>query len=524
MSKSTWTTTLPRRSVLVALAMGALTGLLGVALAVTSGWLIVRSAQRPAVLLLTVPMGLVQLFAIGRAVARYRERLLTHDGALLTMAEIRRDVARGLATKIPHALGPRVSDAVDVVIHDVELVQNGIIALAGPLASAVVATVAIALCAGFLSPALALILALAVLTGGVLIPTAISTLGISAQQQRDQAVATRRQLISDLTQWREVTESSGSLNRVLHELDLAEDEVDRVSRRWAAQLAALHAASAAVVGLSLWAAGCLTSSVVAGHGRVMAAVPLLLTLAIGEIVLSVAPAAAAVSGARVALRRLVDAAEPLAPLPGAGLSIAGDLTLHHVEVPAGELVVQQDLSWNIAEGSFWHLRGPSGVGKTSVAHLLARFVDPRHGVIARGGVNVKEVSPSALRSEILFSSDSPHVFTGSLAANLRLACPTASDDDLGAALHQVGLDEFYATLPMGLDTVISPTTISGGETRRLAAARVLLSGRATVVLDEPTEGLGARAADQLIESLTSGRTAVVISHRDVHAPNTLTLS
>ena len=128
-----------KRAIARALAAGLLVTLSTVGLAGTSAWLIVRAAQRPSVLSLTVPMGLVQLFALAKAAGRYVERTQTHRAALGVMGHVRATVAALLEPLVPAGLGPRSAEVVDLVLRDVDRVQDLLTAVAGPLVTSVAA-------------------------------------------------------------------------------------------------------------------------------------------------------------------------------------------------------------------------------------------------------------------------------------------------------------------------------------------------------------------------------------------------
>ena len=168
---------LERRAVRRALYAGLLVGLSTIGLAATSAWLIVRAAQEPVVLSLTLPMGLVQLFALAKASGRYLERTQTHQSALSVMGHVRARVARVLEPLVPAGLGPRSADAVDLVVRDVDRVQDLLTAVAAPLFTSAVAGVATVVVSGLIVPWSALTLAGALAMSAVVAPVAAARLG-----------------------------------------------------------------------------------------------------------------------------------------------------------------------------------------------------------------------------------------------------------------------------------------------------------------------------------------------------------
>ena len=162
--------------------------------------------------------------------------------------------------------------------------------------------------------------------------------------------------------------------------------------------------------------------------------------------------------------------------------------------------------------------GPSGAGKSTLGRLLAGIHPPRTGKVEVGGVRLVELPLETLRQEVALVTQEQHVFVGTLAENLRLARPGASDAELEAALAAVDALEWARALPEGLETTVG----AGGEgltppqTQQLALARLVLADPHTLVLDEATSLLDPRAARHLERSLAAvldGRTVVAIAHR-----------
>ena len=161
--------------------------------------------------------------------------------------------------------------------------------------------------------------------------------------------------------------------------------------------------------------------------------------------------------------------------------------------------------------------GPSGAGKSTLGRLLAGIHPPRLGRVEIGGVRLIDLPLDSLRQEVALVTQEQHVFVGTLAENLRLARPGASDDDLTAALEAVDA-EWAEALPEGLQTVVGAggTPLTPAQAQQVALARLVLADPHTLVLDEATSLLDPRAARHLERSLASvleGRTVVAIAHR-----------
>jgi ABC-type multidrug transport system fused ATPase/permease subunit len=163
------------------------------------------------------------------------------------------------------------------------------------------------------------------------------------------------------------------------------------------------------------------------------------------------------------------------------------------------------------------LVGTSGAGKTTLGWVLLRFLSYGAGSVTVDGVELADLDEADIRHTIGLVEQDPHVFAGTLAANLRLARPEASDEELLTALGRVHLDGWVRSLPDGLDTHLGAQgeRISGGQRQRLGLARALLADFPILILDEPGEHVEAEAAEAILADLlaaAAGRTVLLITH------------
>lgn len=162
--------------------------------------------------------------------------------------------------------------------------------------------------------------------------------------------------------------------------------------------------------------------------------------------------------------------------------------------------------------------GSSGAGKSTIAQLLPRLYDADGGAVRVGGTDVRDLTAASLRATVGMVTQDGHLFHDTIRANLLLARPEATDEELRDVLRRARLDRLVAELPDGLDTVVGERgyRLSGGERQRMTIARLLLAGQRVVILDEATAHLDstseAAVQEALAEALTD-RTAVVIAHR-----------
>ncbi|MGW3497408.1 ABC transporter ATP-binding protein [Streptomyces sp. NPDC001020] len=184
----------------------------------------------------------------------------------------------------------------------------------------------------------------------------------------------------------------------------------------------------------------------------------------------------------------------------------------------GGAQVLHGISFRAEPGQTVALVGSSGAGKSTVAALLPRLYDVDEGAVRVGGIDVRDLSAESLRETLGMVTQDGHLFHDSVRANLLLARPSATEDDLWDALRRSRLDDLVRSLPDGLDTVVGERgyRLSGGERQRMTIARLLLARQRVVILDEATAHLDntseAAVQEALAEAL-QGRTAVVIAHR-----------
>lgn len=180
--------------------------------------------------------------------------------------------------------------------------------------------------------------------------------------------------------------------------------------------------------------------------------------------------------------------------------------------------VLSDVSFSVAPGEVLALVGPSGAGKTTITSLIARFWDVDSGSITLGGIDIREIGTEHLLSRISMVFQDVYLFNDTVANNIRIGKPDATDEMIQAAARLAQAHEFIENLPAGYDTIVgeSGSNLSGGEKQRISIARAILKDAPIILLDEATASLdpeNEQAIQEAISILTREKTVIVIAHR-----------
>lgn len=483
-------------------ATGASVALMGV-----SGWLLSRAAEMPPVLYLQAAAVSVRFFGISRGGFRYLERLVGHDVALRLQSALRLETYSKLARTT--LLGRRRGDLLARVIADTEAIQDLVVRVWVPFSSALIVLGFTAVILGWFSPGAALVLLASSLLAGFGVPWLTRT----ASARADAEAASLRGELADSV--RQISRTAADLKAFGRSAAaLAEfAAIDGRLRANAARSAWVRGIGSALqvvaAGVSVMAALAIGSQQVADHSLapVMLSVLVLTPLALHEALSNLIAAAQTRTQARAALRRVAELVD--APPVGNGDQQVGRPTDHpllevdqlSVGWPGAEPVVN-GLSLRIDPGERVALVGPSGIGKTTVAATLLGLIPARGGNLAVSG-------------RIGYLAQDAHIFTTTVAENVRIGNRDATPAQIETALRRAGLT-------LSADRMIGEAgdTLSGGEARRVALARLLVGDYQVLILDEPTEHLDSRTATALIDDIwaDSARNPVlVITHDPVLA-------
>jgi thiol reductant ABC exporter CydC subunit len=517
-----------RTRLALAASLGALTILFGVGLMGTAGYLISRAAEQPAILSLTAAIVSVRFFGLARPLARYFERLASHDVALRSLERARARVYERIEPLSPAQLeDTRRGDLLSRFVADVDSLQNLYLRGLEPVLIALIAGSASVLLAALFLPAAALVLAAGLLLGGVVVPVAAASFSRRAVSSTAEARgALSAELVETLAGSAELAAFGLEQDR-LRTFRRADARLVRIARRASLTDGTGDGLRLLVTGATI--AGVLAVAVSAhaerGLDRVLIAMLALLSLAAFEAVQPLTEAfrelGASVAAGRRILNltdrepRIVDPAEPL-PIPATPFPIVLDNVCARYgpeESPALE-----GFSLRLEAGRRVVLLGRSGVGKTTVVRLLLRFLDPERGRVTLAGEDLRRYRQEDVRRMVAVAGQDAHLFSTSIRDNLTLARPEASDEELERALRSARILDWVRRLPQGLDTLVGEEgrELSGGQRQRIVLARALLTDAPVLVLDEPTAHLDAPTAKRLVEDMFSAarnRTVLLITHR-----------
>ena len=507
--------------------LGALSVASGVALTATAAWLITRASEHPPVLYLMVAIVSVRTFGLARPALRYAERVVSHDAALRILAERRAQVYDALVPLVPGRLGIRRGDLLSSVVDDVDaLIDERLRVRQVTWTAALVAGGAVALSA-LVHPVAALVVAGVCGVGALaylLAQRGVSDAEpafVAARAETSDRVESTLHSLRQLELW-QVTGSA------LDALDEAGSRLGSAAVRSARATAAgrLLVGLACGLGLIVMAAVLADPLAQGDPSPALTALLVMLPLALVDALAPLADAGSVAVRTRAARRRLEALTQqpPAIVVPDSVTRVdlaAGDLghprgQLDSVSAGWGDEPAVRDLDLDLPSGGRIGLVGPSGVGKSTIAALLMRFLDPVSGRVLWDGRDARDLHPDDIRARVGLVDDDPYIFGSTVVENVRLARPEASDDDVATALTRAHLGDWVASLPHGLETMVGEgyAHVSGGERARLAMARALLADQPVLVLDEPTAHLDADTARVVAGQLLadSDRSVLWITH------------
>ncbi|SIS70843.1 thiol reductant ABC exporter subunit CydC [Insolitispirillum peregrinum] len=504
--------------------------LANIGLLATSGWFITAMGLA-GVAGLTInyftPAALIRMFAIIRTGGRYADRVISHEATLRLLTTIRSRLFAGLEPLVPADTGDLgTGDLVTRLTKDTDRLELVFLRLVSPLSVAVLTVAVIIAVLALLVPALALAVAVILIAGGFVLPAILGQLARPAGETiTAQTAELRRELtetfdgLSPLLMTGAAAARTQRLQQQMDALLTAEQQVARLGLTGQAGVAL--SADLAVVAAMVLLIPLVATGALEGASLTMVVLGL---LASAEALAAVPDALTGIPAALASARRIFaildrtpsvcDPAQPL-PLPASTDLRLSDVRVHYPDQGRASL---DGLTLDIPAGSRVAIVGESGAGKSTLAALLLRLRDPDSGQVTLGGLDLRSLTQDDLHSRITMVRQSPYILSGPLADSLRLGAPDATTEQVQAAVKAAGFDRVLARLPDGEKTMVGTAgqTLSGGEVRRLAIARALLTGAPVLLLDEPGEGLDPLTEQAMIDAVLDEqrqRTVILLTHR-----------
>ncbi len=457
----------------------------------------------------------------------YMESWIAHAMAYALLAEMRIDLFRKLDALAPaYLLRRRSGDLVALATQDVETVEYFFAHTIAPAIVAFLVPAAVLIALGGIAWPLALALSPFLIYAG-LSPMRgrrrIDTLGSAARGALGTLGAYATETIQGLSELVAFNAAGARRSGFMAAVRDYQGMRLRLLADLTFQASALEVATGfgglAVAGTGAW--------LVAHGGLAPGMLPLVVLISVAAFlpVSEIAQVGRQLADTIASTRRLhVVHAEPVAIADGYldPVAPAGGSAVRFEDVrftyPGRSIPALEDVAFEVPAGATVALVGPSGAGKTTIANLLLRFWDPNSGAIRLDGANLRDLRLDGLRARIALVSQDTYLFNDTLEANVRLARPGATSDQIELALSRAALQEFVAGLPEGLATRVGErgVQLSGGQRQRIAIARAFLKDAPLLVLDEATSHLDTiseAAVRSALDALMVDRTTIVVAHR-----------
>jgi len=464
------------------------------------------------------------VLALLRGVLRYGEQLCNHYIAFRLLALLRDKIFAALRRLCPAKLeGRNKGDLIAMITSDIELLEVFYAHTISPILIAVLTSLLLILVQLQLHPALAGLALLAYLSVGLALPVLNTKLGkTSGQHYREGFGRMSSHMLDNLQGLKEVVQfGTGPLR--MQEMTAHMQELGRLQKQLKRCEGINKASTDCVIllftALQIFLAVYLASrQLISNEQAILSAV--LQMSSFGPVTalssLSNNLLQTLASGQRV-LELLAEQPETEENLDGVQLQFNG-AELEHVDFAYQQEQILQDFSLHLPAGTMLGIQGKSGSGKSTVLKLLMRFWDVQRGAVLLSSHNIKNIATASLRQSQSYCTQETYLFHGSIAENISLGNPDATQEQIEAAAKKAALHEFIMSLPNGYDTLIGEKDngLSGGQQQRMGLARIFLHDAPLLLLDEPTSNLDSLNESIILKSLRenrAGKTIVLVSHR-----------
>jgi ATP-binding cassette, subfamily C, bacterial CydC len=505
-----------------ALLLSIATILTAIGLMSSSGYLISRAAQRPMLVDLFMITAAVRFFGISRAVVRYFERVVSHDLTFSILSNMRSLLYRQLdSLSLEWLMGRRSGDLLARLVSNIETLQFAYLRIISPAITAFVISMLTFAGLWFFDPTIAIAVLTFLALSGIAIPLLAIRLAKGAGE-KDTTLKTKLKvyLVDRLQGLQELT-WLGQKHKTAADVTAIQQQMNAVHHKNAGisgMLEGLHNLSAhlgmfsvLVLAIPLVLAGTIPG--------VMLAMLTLGVLSSFEAVQNLGNSFQHLESYKEAASRINSVAQrakanveitPKHEIPNHLKLIFKDVSFSY----EAEYITLRNISFEINQHSKVAIVGPTGSGKSTLVNLMLRFWDPQAGNILLHDTNIRELDVDKLRSLFAVVSQDAYIFNRTLRANLLIADPLATDEQLKEVLTKVGLHDFCDKLDLTPGNL--GTRLSGGERRLVALARALLKDAPIWIFDEPTANLDVSTERKILDTIgaTAGqRTVIMITHR-----------
>ncbi len=502
------------RWLLLSVGLGSVTIASSIALLATSAYLISAAALHPSIAELQVAIVGVRFFGLSRGVFRYLERLSSHETTFRLLGRLRVWFYDALEPLAPAGLGgERSGDLLSRFLADIETLENFYVrVLAPPLVALVVVVGSGLFMAGFDVRLSAILLATLLLVGVGLTWLSLA-LGRGPGQVMVKAKANLQSDLVDTLQGLPDLLVYDGLPAHLERIQTSQSIFQHAQSRMSGISAMQSALNQLLTGFGTWLVLVLGIFLV-NSGQlpgVYLAVIVLAAIASFEAVQGLPLAAQYLESNLQAAGRLfaiADTPPAVQDIPGSQIfNGTPDLSIRNLFFTYPESPVNTptlvDIQFDLPPGKHIAILGASGSGKSTLFQLLLRFLEMDAGQIRLGGWDVRQLTQESVQQCFSVMPQNNYLFNTSLRENLLVANPNADPGQIELTLRSVCLDEFVASLPLGLETLVGEhgLQISGGERQRLGLARLLLKPASIYLLDEPTAQMDTRLENRIIRNL-----------------------
>ncbi len=516
-----------KKRVSLSLVLGIFTVITGVGLLAASGYLISWAALRPPILDLILVLVAVRFFGISRAAFRYAERLFSHDLTFRILKNLRVHFYEKIEPLLPgKAIEYRSADLLSRFSDDVDQLQEFYLKTVSPVAIALFFIVLTTILTSWYSPILGFTVFTLMLLNAFLMPIFVRYKAGKSAEELSVGNAELSQFMSDHIRGANDQLFSGHHQQWISNGEEIIDELSEIQKKRAGAFGLESGLFMLISHISLPVSFIMLLPLIL-KGEISGLVMTAIVLGIFSVFEALEPMGNA-------LQHFYESREAAGKLQEITSTSESDLernkrvdfapnkysvTFQNVQFGYRDKPVLKGLNVKIQAGEHVLLKGASGCGKSTMAHLLVKWFEPWEGEIRIGDQSINEYRGREVRRYITVVGQHTRLFNTSLRNNLKIAKPEATDEELVEALNRVGFSETLKVLPDGLSTQVGELglRLSGGERQRVSLARALLKDAPIWILDEPLSSLDREMADEImhtLQDLIESKTVLHITHQN----------